>query len=91
MEQEIDTILNDTKAIPDNIACLNANTEGLCFGSRGDISAYSSGVLVEIHKLASQLEPKLKPPVVSIESKNKVCLVHQEQGVAGVIFKQITK
>lgn len=91
MEQDIDAVLNDTKELPQNIACLNADSQGLCIGSRGDVSAHSSGVLVAILEQAAQLEPNLKPPVVSVESKDKVCLIHKEDRVAGVIIKQIQK
>lgn len=91
MEQDLDTILDETKELPNNIACLNADTQGLCIGSRGDITPYSSGILVAILDQAARLEPTLKTPVVSIESKDKVCLIHKEQRVAGVIYKQLEK
>lgn len=91
MEQAIDAILDDTRDLPNNIACLNADKQGLCIGSRGDITPSSSGILVAILDQAARLEPTLKTPVVSIESKDKVCLIHKEQRVAGVIIKQAEK
>lgn len=89
MEQDIDTVLNDTKELPQNIACLTADSQGLTIGVRGDVSPQSAGVLVAILDQAAKLEPNQKPPVVSIESKDKVCLIHKEQRVAGVIIKQL--
>lgn len=91
MEQGIDFVLDDTKDIPQNIACLSANNQGLAIGARGDVSPHSSGVLVAILDQAAKLEPNQKPPVVAIESKDKVCLIHKEQRVAGVIIKQLQK
>ncbi|XP_052868031.1 uncharacterized protein LOC128273990 [Anopheles cruzii] len=87
MEQQVETILEKVMEVPGNVGCLLANNQGLCLGAKGNASEHSAGLIVAISNLASQLDPKCSAPVVSLESSDRICLIHKH-GITGAIFKQ---
>ncbi|XP_049534132.1 uncharacterized protein LOC126572375 [Anopheles aquasalis] len=87
MEEQVDFVLDKVMEEAGNVGCVLANNQGLCLGTRGVGSEHSAGIIVAILDLASKLDPKCNVPVVSLESNERICLIHK-QGVTGAIIKQ---
>uniref|UniRef100_A0AAG5CVP0 Late endosomal/lysosomal adaptor and MAPK and MTOR activator 5 n=1 Tax=Anopheles atroparvus TaxID=41427 RepID=A0AAG5CVP0_ANOAO len=87
MEQQVDAILEKVMEVPGNVGCILANNQGLCLGAKGNASENSAGIIVAISDLASKLDPNCNAPVISLESNDKICMIHKE-GITGAIYKQ---
>uniref|UniRef100_A0A182VQ39 Late endosomal/lysosomal adaptor and MAPK and MTOR activator 5 n=1 Tax=Anopheles minimus TaxID=112268 RepID=A0A182VQ39_9DIPT len=87
MEHPVDSILDKVMDVPGNIGCLLANSQGLCLGVKGNASEQSAGIIVAISDLASKLDPSNSSPVISLESNDKICMIHKH-GITGAIYKQ---
>ncbi|XP_050071664.1 uncharacterized protein LOC126559537 [Anopheles maculipalpis] len=87
MEHQVDNLLDKIMDVPGNIGCLLANNQGLCLGAKGTASEQSAGIIVAISDLASKLDPASGSPVISLESNDKICMIHKH-GITGAIYKQ---
>ncbi|XP_058116564.1 uncharacterized protein LOC131288519 [Anopheles ziemanni] len=87
MEQQVDAILDKVMEVPGNVGCILANSQGLCLGAKGNASEHSAGIIVAISDLASKLDPNSPSPVISLESNDKICMIHKD-GITGAIYKQ---
>ncbi|XP_053670587.1 uncharacterized protein LOC128720912 [Anopheles nili] len=86
MEQQVEHVLDKIMEVPGNIGCILANNQGLCLGAKGNASEHSAGIIVAISDLASTLDPGCGSPVISLESNDKICMIHKH-GITGAIYK----
>ncbi|VVD05588.1 unnamed protein product [Leptidea sinapis] len=87
MEKDLDKVVEEIMATSNVSGCLFADHQGLCLAAKGTAHVDSAGIIVAISEQACKLQPNLKPPTVSLESDQKICLIQRHGTITGAIFK----
>lgn len=72
------------------IGCILVDHSGLCLGVKGDASSDSAGLIAAISGIVTKLEPKSKPPIISLQNDSRQCIIHHKGPVVGAIYKDIS-
>ncbi|XP_017776451.1 PREDICTED: ragulator complex protein LAMTOR5-like [Nicrophorus vespilloides] len=89
MEKPLERVMEEILNTTDVFGCVFADHQGLCLGVKGRASTESAGVIGAIAEEASKLEPNSRPPVIVLESENKMCIIQRNGTITGAIYKLI--
>ncbi|CRL01701.1 CLUMA_CG014917, isoform A [Clunio marinus] len=87
MEAKLESVLDNMMQNENTIGAVITDSHGLCYGTRGNSSGNSSGLISAIADQAAKIHPNIDAPVVILESADKSVSISKHGFYTGAVYK----